>query len=116
MGKTVQFELGGETFEWWSEKSDWTLAERGFDFRTAAYVFFDSAAYVFFDSAAPVEFNSIDENGEDRYHIIGSTEELPLAVLFVVYSERGINAKPTIGIISARDASPKERRRYQGVG
>jgi uncharacterized DUF497 family protein len=108
VGKTVQFELGGETFEWWSEKSDWTLAERGFDFRTAAYVFFDSAA--------PVEFNSIDENGEDRYHIIGSTEELPLAVLFVVYSERGINAKPTIGIISARDASPKERRRYQGVG
>ena len=108
VGETVRTEFGGEQFEWSSEKSEWTLRTRGFSFSIAAEVFFDATGLV--------EFNSVDEHGEERYHIIGRTEGGALtAVLFVVYSERENNGKPSIRIISARKASSKECHRYQGM-
>lgn len=45
--------------------------------------------------------------GERRQAVVGMTEDLRL--IFVVFTRRG----PAIRVITARDASPKQRRRYR---
>lgn len=66
------------------------------DFRDAVRVFYDPLRIEFYDD---------DHSGdEDRYNTIGMVRE----VLFVVYTERN----DTTRIISARKATPRERRIY----
>ena len=83
-------------FEWDEEKAAVNLKKHGVDFRDAVRVFLDPFRIEFYDAA-----HSIDE---DRYNTIGKVRE----VLFVVYTERGPKAR----IISARKATPTERRIY----
>ncbi len=76
MGENIYFELNGVMFEYYSEKSDWTLKKRGFDF--------DFAAHVFFDDYALTDVDRIDEDGEQRYNILGSAKGTVLVVAYCI--------------------------------
>ena len=79
-------------FEWDEKKAEINLEKHGISFETAAKVFLDEDRLEIYD--------------EDRYITIGRAGE----ILFVVYTER----TPKIRLISARLATPKERRLYYG--
>ena len=83
-------------FEWDAEKAALNLKKHGVDFRDAVAVFDDVDRIEWYDAA-----HSVDE---DRYNTIGKVRE----VLFVVYTERRERTR----IISARKATPRERRLY----
>ncbi len=83
-------------FEWDEEKNTTNVQKHGIDFNDAILVFNDENYVEFYDAAHSIE--------EDRYNVIGLVHD----VLFVVYTER----KETIRIISARIATPSERRLY----
>ncbi len=93
MSETV---INGEIFEWDDEKSKINFQKHGITFKTAAKVFGDE--------------NRIDELDflhsitEERRRVIGKVGK----VLFVVYTER----TPARRIISAREATEKEKVRY----
>ena len=83
-------------FEWDADKAALNLKKHGVDFRDAVRVFYDVNRIEWYDSAHS------DEEG--RYNTIGMVRE----VLFVVYTERRERTR----IISARKATPRERRIY----
>ena len=83
-------------FEWDEDKAALNLKKHGVRFETAALVFNDENRIEFYDSAHSVF--------EDRYSTIDKVDE----ILFVVYTER----KSLTRIISARIATPAERRMY----
>ena len=83
-------------FEWDDAKAALNLKKHGVDFRDAVRVFYDVNRIEWYDSAHSDE--------EDRYNTIGMVRE----VLFVVYTERRERTR----IISARKATPRERRIY----
>lgn len=99
----VQFHLFGLDFEWDSQKALTNEAKHGVSFEEAAEVFFDP-------------FARIAETGsevEQRYFILGYSE-LP-RLLLVVHTERTANvtSRGVTRIISARPATPSERRQYE---
>jgi uncharacterized protein len=86
-------------FEWDPDKERSNLERHGVDFTEAATVFGD-----------PLELTISDPDhslGEFRFLSIGHSARNH--VLVVSYTERG----DRIRIISARTASPKERRQYE---
>ena len=83
-------------FEWDEEKDRLNQEKHGISFEAAAYVFKDEHYIEMYDFE-----HSVDE---DRYIAIGKVGEL----LFVVFTERLDN----IRLISARLATPSERRLY----
>ena len=85
-------------FEWNAYKARVNLRKHGVDFSDAATVFDD-----------PLAVTLPEEGGEEsRFVTIGSDAEGHLLV--VVYAWRG----DAIRIISAREATPRERRQYEG--
>ncbi len=86
-------------FEWDPAKCRTNLAKHGVDFADAVAVFEDSLALVRPDPEA---------RGERRFVLLGM--DAFARHLVVVFAERGDN----IRLISARVASPKERRSYEG--
>ncbi len=86
----------GESFEWDSEKARINYELHKIHFEVAAAVFDDENRIEWYDAQ-----HSLDE---DRYNTIGKVND----VLFVVYTER----KEKIRLISARLATPTERRVY----
>lgn len=84
-------------FEWDEKKNQLNKAKHGIDFNTAIHVFDDEDRVEIYD----FEHSNSEE---DRYNTIGLVHD----VLFVVYTER----KDKLRIISARLASPYERRIY----
>lgn len=99
MTTSVEHELGGTTFVWDPAKASANRRKHGVTFETAAEVFFDPFLRVT-EAAAP---------GEARDAVIGYTESRLL--LFVVHL---ILDEDTIRIISARRATARERRLYEG--
>lgn len=87
------------TFEWDEHKALMNEHNHGVTFDEAATVFGDPDALTIFD-----EYHSIDE---DRYITLGVSNRR--RVLIVVYTER----EPNIRLISARSATPAERRQYE---
>lgn len=85
-------------FEWDEKKAEINLEKHGISFETAAKVFLDEDRLEIYDEVHSTE--------EDRYITIGRAGE----ILFVVYTERTTK----IRLISARLATPKERRLYYG--
>lgn len=83
-------------FEWDDDKNTINKVKHGISFETAAYVFSDPNYIEMFDFE-----HSIEEN---RYIAIGNVQD----ILFVVFTER----KDAIRLISARMATPIERRLY----
>ncbi|MGB9287246.1 MAG: BrnT family toxin [Terracidiphilus sp.] len=79
-------------------------------------VSFELASLVFEDEDCLIGKDRIDENGEERWHTLGtvSIQAGVSAVLLVVHVYReDRNGEEIIRIILARRASPDEYRRYQ---
>ena len=85
-------------FEWDEVKNSINKSKHKIDFTDAMKVFFDERRVTRID-------NRVDY-GEERYQVIGMTQQ---RVLFVVYTERSEN---TIRIISARKATKYEQQIY----
>ncbi len=92
-------------FEWDEDKNQANRIKHGVSFETAAHVFEDPN-YV-------LEKDRIDEEGQQRWHAIGLTDDLPLVVVHV-YRSKYNSDEEIIRIISARQASESESRRYFG--
>ncbi|WP_102797578.1 BrnT family toxin [Bowmanella denitrificans] len=90
-------------FAWDQKKADSNLKKHGVSFYEAKSVFYDEFAIQYFD----------DENSlpsEDRFLMLGMSNES--RVLVVCHCER--DQGRTIRIISARKATSKERKFYEG--
>lgn len=85
-------------FQWDEEKARLNFQKHGVAFETAAKIFLDENRIEIFDDTHSTE--------EERYITIGLAGD----VLFVVYTER----RTGIRLISARLATPRERRAYYG--
>jgi len=86
-------------FEWDPVKERHNRRKHGIDFAEAATVFEDPLALSMADT--------IHSDGEDRYIVLGRSEKDRLLV--VVHADRGERVR----IISARRATPRERRAYE---
>jgi uncharacterized DUF497 family protein len=89
-----------EPFEWNPEKERANVAKHGITFAEAQSVFLDPFVYM-----APDDGHSREE---DRFTALGISQQHRL--VFVVYAERG----ECIRIISARPATRREKRAYEG--
>ena len=90
--------IDNRLFEWDDEKAALNFTKHGITFDTAAKVFSDPYLLEEYD-----EEHSFDE---DRWKVIGMVDD----VLFVIYTDRD----EKIRLISAREATEQERRRYYG--
>lgn len=86
-------------FEWDEEKAQTNLAKHGVSFVEATTVFDDPNCLIMDDPKHSL--------GESRFLILGYS--IVPRLLIVVHCERG----STIRIISARPATPSERRNYE---
>jgi uncharacterized DUF497 family protein len=93
----VSFELQGQIFEWDADKAFANLRKHQVSFEKACEVFFDPF----------VRLMDASDQGEAREAAIGLTEDW--APLFVVHVIRNSDV---IRLISARPATPSERRAY----
>ena len=93
-----EYSLESLKFEWDDEKYKINIKKHGIRFETAANVFLDDNALYYSDDE--------HSGGEERFKIVGMVEK----VLAVIYTERGEKNR----IISARHATKKERRDYDG--
>jgi len=85
-------------FEWDARKAASNLRKHGIDFADAATVLHDELAVTVAD----------EERGDDRFVTIGI--DALGRLLVVVYTWRGKRVR----LISARRATPLERRQYEG--
>jgi uncharacterized protein len=94
----LYFLYQGQRFVWDKEKATANAVKHGVKFETACEVFFDPFLRV--EDATAAE--------EQRDAVIGLTEDWTL--LFVVHL---IRESETIRVISARQATAQERRKYE---
>ena len=94
----MNISINGRFFEWDDAKNKINKIKHGINFKTATRVFSDPYLIEEYD-----EEHSIDE---DRWKIIGMVDD----ILFVIYANRD----EKIRLISAREATEQERRRYYG--
>ena len=85
-------------FEWYSEKERLNVEKHGIDLEMVKKVFDDPFRIEQYDRA--------HSGLEDRWQTLGMAD----GVLFVVYTERG----DKIRIITAREATPEEKKIYYG--
>lgn len=90
-------------FEWDPAKAVSNMRKHGVSFEEARSVFYDEFAVQFFD-----EENS---EAEDRFLMLGLSDEVRLLIVCHCEREQG----NTIRIISARKATKNEGKYYQGV-
>ena len=79
-------------------------------------VSFEVATEVFEDERYLLQLDRVDETGEQRWKAIGGvpTRSGAVTVLVVVHAFRETDdGEGIVRIISAREAGPSERRRYQ---
>jgi uncharacterized DUF497 family protein len=88
-------------FEWDPAKNRSNRAKHGIDFETAQLVFEDPRLVSFVESV---------HQGEERWHAIGSIEDVLVIVVVHTYRQQG--EEETIRIISARRATRHERKLY----
>ncbi len=89
-------------FEWDKDKNRTNYAKHGVSFEIARKVFDDPLLVYIFDRTV---------DGEERWHAIGKALNLP--VLVVVHTYRYANGEESVRIISARQATSHERKRYE---
>jgi uncharacterized DUF497 family protein len=92
-------------FSWDSVKAAANLKKHGISFEEAATVFSDAEA---------LDWEDVEHSArEPRYKRLG--QSIGQRILIVVYTVRRLkDGKETIRIISARQASQKERKAYSG--
>ncbi len=88
-------------FEWDENKNEINKKKHGLSFETAQEVFYDEFAVVFDDPDHSV--------GEERFLIIGMTESSKICIVSHCYR----NSDNIIRLISAREATKKEKKIYQ---
>jgi len=88
-------------FEWDEEKNYLNQKKHGIDFETASLVFDDPYCVTFVEGV---------KGGEERWHAIGSIENIIVIVVVHTYREDG--SDEVIRIISARRATRHERKLY----
>ncbi len=88
-------------FEWDEEKNSANQKKHGIDFETARLVFEDPLCVTFVERI---------KGGEERWHALGSIENL--IVIVVVHTYRVDDSDEVIRIISARRATRHERNLY----
>ena len=93
---TVEKIIEGQLVEWDDKKAAINKQKHG--------VSFEDAALIFVDENRIERRDDRHSQDEDRWQVIGMVED----VLFVVYVERG----EAVRLITARAATPKERREY----
>ena len=86
-------------FEWYSEKEQLIAEKHGINM--------DAIKQIFSDPFRIMKYDEIHSGLEDRWQVLGMVNN----VLFAVYTERGLK----IRIITAREATPEERRIYYGT-
>ena len=92
-------------FSWDARKAIRNLAKHGVPFEEAATVFADSDA---------LDFDDVEHSGSELRSIRIGFSSLG-RILFVVYTVRRLkNGKETIRIVSARQATRKEREAFAG--
>ena len=84
--------------EWDDNKNRINIQKHGISFETAALVFADEERIEYYDK--------LHSQNEDRYVVLGCVQ----GILYVVYTMRGEAAR----LISARMATPTERKIYYG--
>lgn len=84
--------------EWDDNKNRINIRKHGISFETAALVFADEERIEYYDK--------LHSQDEDRFIVLGCVQ----GILYVVYTMRGEAAR----LISARMATPTERRIYYG--
>lgn len=94
----MKTEIAGHPVEWDDKKNEINKQKHGISFETAALVFADKDRIEYYDTK-----HSVDE---DRFVVLGLVGK----VLYVVYTEREDASR----LISARTATPTERRVYYG--
>ena len=94
----MKSEISGILVEWDENKNQVNTRKHGISFQTAALVFADEERIEYLDR--------LHSQDEDRYVVLGCVH----GVLYVVYTMRN----EYIRIISARMATPFERRIYYG--
>jgi len=85
-------------FEWYSEKERLIAEKHG--------IGMEEVKRIFDDPFRVMQYDNIHSGLEDRWQILGMAN----GILFAVYTERG----EKIRIITAREATPEERRIYYG--
>jgi len=96
-------ELYGLRFDWNGDKNLINIEKHGIPFREAATVFADDEAVMLDDEG--------HSQGEERFIIIGLSENLRLLMVCHCYREGG----SVIRIISARKANNAEEKIYGGA-
>ena len=91
-------------FEWDEKKSRANRKKHGISFEVAREVFADPFCLTIQDQTV---------RGEERFWTLGRLENL--AVLVVVHTTRASQGEEITRIISARKATPRERRSYEEV-
>ena len=86
-------------FEWCSEKERLIAEKHGIDMYAIKRIFDDPFRIM--------QYDDVHSGLEDRWQILGLVDD----VLFAVYTERGLK----IRIITAREATPEEKRIYYGT-
>lgn len=89
-------------FEWDPAKNRINYQKHGVSFDVARKVFDDPLAAYLFDRIV---------DGEERWHAVGHVAGLPLLV--VVHTWRDKDGEEIVRIISARQASSRERKNYE---
>ena len=94
----MKTEIAAILVEWDDNKNRINIQKHGISFETAALVFADEERIEYYD-----KLHSLDE---DRYVVLGCVQ----GILYVVYTMRDEAAR----LISARMATPTERKIYYG--
>lgn len=94
-------------FEWDPAKAKANLKKHGVSFETAVTVFRDPQALTVFDEE--------HDEYEDRWITLGNAEQEGLLVVIHTFREATGQQEITIRMISARRATRRERRQYEGT-
>jgi uncharacterized protein len=89
-------------FEWDPAKARQNLAKHGVSFELAMRVW---------DDPLPVILPDLSEPEEERWYAVGAAAHLVILVVVHVYRSR--DDEERVRIISARKATPRERKRYE---
>ena len=89
-------------FEWNQRKNQRNLAKHGVSFETARLVFDDPRA---------ISIQDRHENSEERWQTLGRIDRAVILLVAHTFRE-GEAGEEVVRIISARKATPKERRIY----
>src|SRR5205809_1429309 len=97
-----------ENFEWDRDKAKKNLKKRGVSFDDAALVLSDEHG----DASHVEEYDGEHSTGEDRYVTTASHPDDRRIVLIIAWTDRSTERARVTRIISARVATPAERKRY----